>query len=252
MSKIIAIMQPTYMPWLGYFSMIDQVQEFVFLDNVQLVTRSWQVRNKIKFQNQEKLLTIPVNKDKSRDERFIYNTSYSGVEWKENHLDTIKCAYSKTPYFTEVFSFLEGMYFSDYVSIGEMNENFITSISKRIGIITPFFYSNDMDVEGHKDLLLVNICKKRNADVYLSAQGSAEYIEAESPAGFFGKTGIELYYLNYEHPLYSQIGECFIPYIGIYDLLFNVGFDSALEVIRSGKRENISSKIFRKEYLKIS
>ena len=61
MGKIVAIMQPTYMPWLGYFSMIDQVDEFIFLDNVQLVDRSWQVRNKIKFNEKEKMINIPVD-----------------------------------------------------------------------------------------------------------------------------------------------------------------------------------------------
>ena len=62
MKKMIAIMQPTYMPWMGYFSMIDQAEAFVFLDNVQLVGRSWQVRNKIKLNDQEKMLTIPIDK----------------------------------------------------------------------------------------------------------------------------------------------------------------------------------------------
>ncbi len=237
------------MPWLGYFSMIDQVDEFVFLDNVQLVGRSWQVRNKIKYEDAEKILTIPINKDKHRDDRLINNTSYSGIEWKKSHLGTIHLAYSKSAYHKEVMPFLEELYSLDYNSIGKMNENIISSTCKKIGIQTPLLCSTEMNVDGHKDSLLVNICKKRNADAYLSAQGSAAYIEASIPAGEFGKSGIELYYLNYNHPEYLQIGKRFIPYIGIYDLLFNVGFDSALEIIRSGRRDNIPSEDFRRLHL---
>lgn len=83
MKKMIAIMQPTYMPWMGYFSMIDQAEAFVFLDNVQLVGRSWQVRNKIKLNDQEKMLSIPIDKSIGRDQRMIYNTPYSDETWKK-------------------------------------------------------------------------------------------------------------------------------------------------------------------------
>ena len=249
MNKMIAIMQPTYMPWLGYFSMIDQVEEFVFLDNVQLVNRSWQVRNKIKFNDAEKMLTIPVDKSKHRDDRQIYNTKYYGVEWKDSHLGSIRLAYSKSQYFMEVMPFLNDLYLGDYNSIGDMNERFIIEICNKIGINTKFYFSKKMNVEGHKDKLLVDICKKLNADAYLSAMGSASYIESENPAGEFGRCGIELYYLNYDHPEYKQIGNGFIPYIGIYDLIFNVGLNDALEIIREGQRENITSDEFRRMHL---
>lgn len=249
--KIIAIMQPTYMPWLGYFSMIDSADEFVFLDSVQLEGRSWQVRNKILYGGVEKLLTIPICKDKLRDARFICNTLYSGTEWKAKHLELICNAYKKALYFKDVMSFLESLYSSDYASIGEMNEKFITSICDRIGLTKPFFYSHEMNVAGHKDLLLVNICKIRNAGAYLSAQGSSLYIEAGTPAGAFGPNEIELYYQNYEHPKYKQLGKDFVPYIGVYDLLFNEGFESALQIIRSGQRESIPSPVFREKYLKM-
>ncbi len=248
--KTIAIMQPTYMPWLGYFSMIDQVDEFVFLDNVQLVNRSWQVRNKIKCDNEAKMLTIPVNKEKHRDERFIYNTSYFGEDWKKSHLGIIRYAYSKANYYNQVMPLLEDLYSYNYKSIGDMTSSFIVDICKRIGIDTPFLYSKDLYVEGHKDALLVDICRKRNAEAYLSAQGSSSYIEADTPAGEIGKAGIELYYMNYEHPKYEQIGNCFVPYIGIYDLLFNAGFDTSLEIIRSGQRKNYTSEDYRRLYIR--
>lgn len=245
MGKLIGIMQPTYMPWLGYFSMIDQVDEFVFLDNVQLVSRSWQVRNKIKYNGAEKILSIPVHKEKSREERYIFNTPYSGSEWKIKHLNIIAQAYRKSPYFKCVMSFLRDIYNADYDSIGGFNSTVISEICKKIGITTDLLHSSSLGVTGHKDKLLVEICKKRRAEAYLSAQGSATYIESDSPSGEFGRNGIELFYLNYEHPIYRQLGSEFLPFIGIYDLLFNEGFQQALNIIKCGARLNYSSNEFR-------
>mgnify|MGYP002518767662 CR=1 FL=1 len=245
-SKIVAIMQPTYMPWMGYFSMIDKVDEFIFLDNVQLVGRSWQVRNKIKLNDREKMLTIPVKKTEKRENRIIATTEYAGEEWKESHLGTIRMAYRKAVYFDEVFEFLEKLYRIKDSSIGNLNERFIQAIARCIGITTPFFRSSNMLCEGKKDELLVNLCKQRNAKRYLSAQGSAAYIESVIPGGEFTNNQIDLFYHNYEHPIYQQQGEQFLEYIGIYDLLFNVGFERSLEVIRSGNREDYSYIKFRR------
>ena len=206
--KIIAIMQPTYMPWMGYFSMIDQVDEFVFLDSVQLVGRSWQVRNKIKYNNQEKMLTIPADKSHNRNERIIASTSYAGETWKNGHLEMIKQAYRKSPFYSEVVEFLNRLYSKTYPSIGNLNATFIVEICRRIGIRTPFFFSSEFDISSHKDKLL-----------------------------------------NYEHPEYRQEGEGFIPYIGIYDLLFNVGFSESLTYIQEGNRENYTCAEYRKEIL---
>ena len=247
--KIIAIMQPTYMPWMGYFSMIDQVDEFVFLDSVQLVGRSWQVRNKIKYNNQEKMLTIPADKSHNRNERIIASTSYAGETWKNGHLEMIKQAYRNSPFYSEVVEFLNRLYSKTYPSIGNLNATFIVEICRRIGIRTPFFFSSEFDISSHKDKLLVEICKYLKADTYLSAQGSAAYIETNEAGGEFIRNGIELLYFNYEHPEYRQEGEGFIPYIGIYDLLFNVGFSESLTYIQEGNRENYTCAEYRKEIL---
>lgn len=248
-NKIIAIMQPTYMPWIGYFSMIDKVEQFVFLDSVQIVGRSWQVRNKIKLLEDEKMLTIPMCKQQIREERKINTTKYSGVDWKRKHLETIKIAYRKTEFFSRLFSLLEELYMHDYDSIGEFNSVIIKTIAKEIGINTEFLYSSKLKIRGGKDKLLVDICKKLQANQYLSAQGSAVYIEAENPGGEFSRNGIQLYYQNYEHPRYKQQGKAFISFIGIYDLLFNEGFERALDIIRSGNREDIDYKKYREEYM---
>lgn len=247
--KLIAIMQPTFMPWIGYFSMIDKVDEFVFLDSVQLVGRSWQVRNKIKLNDSEKMLTIPICKTGTREERKINNTKYVESNWKKSHLETMKMAYHKADYYKETYGFLSSLYQEDAESIGAFNIKLIKNIAEKIGIRTPMTRSTELNVEGKKDELLVNICQKVQAASYLSAQGSAAYIEADTPGGEFAKHNIALLYQNYAHPEYKQIGEVFLPFIGICDLLFNVGFEQALEVIRSGVRQDYDFMTFREKYM---
>lgn len=229
--------------------MIDQVEDFVFLDNVQLVGRSWQVRNKIKLNDQEKMLTIPIDKSIGRDQRMIYDTPYSDETWKKSHLGTIQQAYRKSPFYREVMEFLNDLYLEKYSSIGNLNKVLISEICRRIGIHTRLYSASELHVDGHKDSLLVSICQILKADGYLSAQGSAAYIEKDTAGGEFTRQGIELFYLNYEHPIYKQQGKSFIPYIGIYDLLFNVGFDEALAYIREGSRKNYSYMEYRKDIL---
>ncbi len=249
MKKMIAIMQPTYMPWIGYFSMIDQADAFVFLDNVQLVGRSWQVRNKIKLEDKEKMLTIPIDKSVGRDERMIYNTPYMGETWKSSHLGTIQQAYRKSPFYKDVMEFLKALYLDMYSSVGNLNITLISEICRRIGIDTQFYSSSKLPVNGHKDSLLVEICQILEADAYLSAQGSAVYIEKDTAGGEFAKQGVELFYLNYVHPVYRQQGKDFIAYIGIYDLLFNVGFNEALIYIREGNQKNYTCEEYRRDIL---
>jgi len=247
-----AIMQPTYNPWLGYFDLMDKVDIFVYLDNVQLARRSWQVRNRIKTPHGELFLTIPIKRLRSREETLICNAVINNDEnWKEKHLKAIELNYRKAKYFDSVFPFVEDIILSDFQFLGDFNIHLIEKIKRKIGIDTPTIKSTDLPVmKGKKDELLANICKFLNANTYISPQGSAAYIEKETPGGAFARNGIELYYHNYEHPIYSQLYGEFIPYMGIFDLLFNEGFENALYIIRKGRRRDIYYKDFRKYFLR--
>ena len=239
-------MQPTYNPWLGYFDLIDRTDIFVFLDNVQLVKRSWQVRNRIKTPQGEKFLTIPVI---TKGKRLKINETpiNETTKWREKHLKTIEYNYKKAEHFEEVFPFIRELILYPAKTLGEFNINFITQIAKKIGITTKLIKASDLEpLEEKKDVLLANICKKIGCKKYISPQGSAEYLEAQTPGGAIVKSGIELYYHNYEHPTYNQLYPPFLPYMGIIDLLLNEGFEKALKIIRSGRRPEIHYSEFRK------
>lgn len=249
---ISAIMQPTFIPWLGYFDMIDKVDYFIFLDHVQLTKRSWQVRNRIKTTQGEKFITIPILKSKSRSNLFIKDALISYDDnWDNKFLKTLEQYYKKSDYFNEVFEWIKKFIINREKTLGTLNISLIKDISKRIGITTKMIKSSDLHSNKVKDEMLVDLINEINYNKYLSPKGSSIYIELNSPGGAFTKNNIELYYHNYEHPIYQQGKGSFLPYMTIIDLLMNVGFDNALKVIKEGRREDIYYIKYRKEILNL-
>ena len=251
--SIAAIMQPTFFPWLGYFDIIDQVDSFVFYDNVQLTRRSWQVRNRIKTANGEYFLIVPIKKTKKRDELLICDAEICYNEkWQSKHLKTIETSYKKARYFEEVFTFIFELYAKKHNLLFSFNEDFIVTVLQKIGISTQYVRSAELQgISGTKDMRLASICKKLSCDEYFSPQGSSTYIESHSPGGELTKQGISLYYQSYKHPQYHQLYGPFITNMGVVDLLFNEGFEHSLEIIRSGRQPMIDYKNFRKQYFNL-
>ena len=235
---IAAIMQPTYLPWIGYFDLVDSADTFVFLDDAQVLKRSWGVRNRALTQNGETFLTVPLSGHKHGEgSAFVDTMIDSAQDWAKTHLATIRHAYAKAPHFAEVFVELETILTADNQTIGALNEAFITTTARRIGIATPFLKSSQLQgIEGRKDERLVSICRAIGADTYLSAVGSAAYIEQDQEGGAFAGTGIDIRYHNFDHPVYPQRQDAFVSHMSIVDLLMNCGYESALQIIRSGRR----------------
>ncbi|WP_172970199.1 WbqC family protein [Erythrobacter sp. THAF29] len=242
-------MQPTYLPWIGYFDLIDTVDHFVFLDDAQVLKRSWGVRNRIIGQNGEAFLTVPLTGHSQIGENTFANTAIDpNPKWRKTHLATIRHTYGKAPYFSEVFPQIEELMSAEHATIGALNMAFIRSTAERLGIETPFNRSSQLEgAEGRKDDRLLAICRVIGADSYLAAQGSAGYIERDNEAGAFAGSGVALWYHNFAHPEYRQAGERFTSHMSIIDLLMNCGYASALEIIRSGRREKLTSAEMKKE-----
>jgi hypothetical protein len=245
---IAAIMQPTYLPWIGYFDLIDSADHFVFLDDAQVLKRSWGVRNRILGANGETFLTVPLSGHKHGEgSAFVDTLIDPGQQWGKTHLATIRHAYGKAPHFVEVFASLEAVLSAGHETIGALNEDFICTTARRIGIATPFLKSSQLEgTDGRKDDRLVSICRAIGADTYLSAPGSAAYIEQEQEGGAFTGSGVAILYHNFVHPTYPQRRDEFVSHMSIVDLLMNCGYASALEIIRSGRRPMLAPSEMRK------
>lgn len=221
-------MQPTFLPWIGYFAMIDRVDEFVFLDSVQFAKRSWQQRNQIKTPNGAQWITMPVSSSGKRDQLIKDTVVSQEGNPGEKIISALKTNYSKAPFFkahSEPF-------FSLLRSEKNLCELNIKVIETAMDILKmpakPIFRSSEMPVSGARADLLVSISRHLGASRYLSAPGSREYIE-ESNA--FEQAGIDVAYHEYKHPEYRQLFGAFQPYMTVLDLIFNEG-ERAYEILR--------------------
>jgi len=230
--KSVAIMQPTFLPWIGYFALIDRVDEFIFLDNVQFDKRSWQQRNKIKTANGDIWLSVAVSTKGKRDQiikqtEILYEGDKSPLDKIEK---SIEFNYSKAPFYehyaSDVFSFLRNR--PKYIS--DLNQDLIKWACEKLNIKTPFIKASDLDVKGEKEILLLDICQVLSATSYVSPPGSKTYL-AETDA--FNKAKIDVMYHEYIHPEYTQLYHDFLPYMCILDLLFNEGPASG-DIMRQG------------------
>lgn len=242
----IAIAQPTYLPWLGYFDLIDQVDTFVILDNVQFERQSWQQRNRIKTPGGLQWLTVPI-RFRGRFGQLIHDVEIRDCNFARNHLRAIELNYRRTPFFENYF---------DEISIRikcptpsrllDLNVALIESFMSLLGVRTPLLFSSQLRQPGKRTELLANICGCVGATEYISPLGSAAYLLPE--IGIFRSRSISVSFHNYEHPTYAQMFPPFIPYASILDLILNEGQHS-LEIVRSGRRraltpEQVESQLF--------
>jgi hypothetical protein len=227
----VVIMQPTYLPWVGYFDLIDQADVFVFLDSVQFERQSWQQRNRIKTHNGPLWLTVPVLR---RLEQTICEVKINNTAgWRRKHWLTLSASYAKAPYWSVYGPRLQEVYDREWESLAELNITLIQLVAGFLGLERKFVRTSEMaPLKGHKADMLIDLCERFQATEYLSPVGSREYL-ADDLA--FRARGIELKFNEYEHPVWpQQFGE-FVPYMSAIDLVLNT-HDAALSIIRSGHR----------------
>ena len=221
--KTVAIMQATYLPWVGYFGMMDAVDEFVLLDSVQFSRRSWQQRNRIKSPTGEVMLTVPVVRKGRRDQLIREVLLSPSGESLMSHLRSIQRCYRRAPYFEKYYAEISSLYSRSWTHLSQLNEALIRALRQWLGISTALLRSSDLPVCGKQAHLMLAICRACRATVYFAAEGSREYLTA---SGCFSGTEVELRYFEYKPVLYKQLYGEFIPYLSALDLLFNAGPDS--------------------------
>ena len=232
-----AICQPHYLPWIGYLEMIDRVDVFVFLDDVQFVKREWKNRNKIRKTadgEDTKWLTVPIVKQSQKSlikDAMISNES----DWVHQHLQSIQRVYANTPYFKEYYTPVKNLiecHRED--TLANLNIALITYLCKELEVNTKLIRSSDLKVNGKKEVKLLNVCKALGSDLYLANNATGEYVEEN----YFKKDGIWFELQNYRHPVYNQINKnkvlSFISHLSVIDIIYSHGSNS-MEIIRTGK-----------------
>ena len=235
----VAITQPTYLPWLGYFDLVDQVDMFVVLDTVQFEKQSWQQRNRIKTPTGLQWLTAPVI-FRCRLEQRIQDVEIRDAGFSAKHLRALELNYSRTLHFREHFATVRSIFQEthDGTRLIDLNLRVIRWFLDLLDIRTPLILASSLAQEGKRTQLLANFCRNLGVTQYLSPIGSAEYLLSEMD--FFSAVNVEVLFHNYVHPEYKLFPP-FVPYASTIDLIFNEGY-RAMEIIRSGRKESFSAQ----------
>lgn len=221
--KKLAIVQSNYIPWKGYFDLINAVDEFILFDYVQYTRRDWRNRNKIKTRDGLKWLTIPVTV-KGKYYQRIMETRIRDPRWGERHFETIRHNYARARYFSQYEDLFADLYLSctsDYLS--EINCRFLGAICELLGITTRLTWSTDYRIIEGKTERLVDLCKQAGAKHYVSGPTAQGYLDEE----LFKQEGLKVTYIDYSgYPEYPQLFPPFEHGVSIIDLIFNVGPDA--------------------------
>ena len=216
--KKIAISQSNYIPWKGYFDLINRVDEFILYDDAQFTRRDWRNRNKLKTPQGLKWLTIPVDV-KGKYFQKINETKISDKGWTVKHWRQIKQNYAKAKNFKKYKDIFEELYLSckeEYLS--EINHKFIIAINQILGIKTKIRFSSEFEIYGDQTEKLINICKQCNATIYISGPAAKSYFDEQ----LANKENIQVKWMNYEnYKEYEQLHPPFEHGVTILDLILN-------------------------------
>ena len=220
--KRVAIVQSNYIPWKGYFDLINSVDEFLLYDDRQYTRRDWRNRNRIKTRHGPVWLTIPV-RVKGRYHQRIDETEIADARWGRAHWRIITHNYAEAPFFDLYRDRFARLYETDEKLLSRVNRAFIEEICDVLGIHTLISWSTDYEGVGAKTERLVNLCVQAGAGAYLSGPLARAYVED----GQFAAAGITLEYMDYTGYLdYPQLHPPFDHNVSVLDLLFNVGPDA--------------------------
>jgi len=220
--KRVGILQSNYIPWKGYFDIINMVDEFVLLDEIQYTKNDWRNRNKIKTSQGIKWLTIPVFHELSQR---IDETRCIGQAWRKKHWASISQSFARTAHFQEFKSCFEPLYLqSDEVMLSRINHAFITTVNDILGIKTKISWSSDYHIIDGKTDRLIDLCKKTGATEYLTGPSARGYLDE----GIFKEVGIGVRWMDYSgYREYRQAFPPFDHFVSILDLIFNEGPNAA-------------------------
>lgn len=233
MKHTVAIHQPDFAPYLGFFHRFLHADMYIVLDHVQFVTntsRSWTHRDKIKTSAGEKWLTLGVKKPP-------LGTPINQVAlapdngWVQANLALLRENYRKAGSFREVMPLIEELYSDPPPLMRDFNLRWLERLVDLLDVRIPFVLSSTLQPNGQKNELLIDLLTKVGATHYLSGTGARGYMDPEA----FSRAGIDVVWQQFEHPAYPQQFGSFVPFLSIVDALFNCGVDGTRALLRSCK-----------------
>ncbi|MCW7551389.1 WbqC family protein [Endozoicomonas gorgoniicola] len=226
----LGLMQPYFLPYIGYWQLINLVDHFIIYDDVQYIKQGWVNRNRYLNNRKPTFFTIPVSKGSMKDHMLDKKIQ---PQWHKKEADkfikSLKQNYLKSDY-AELIDFFEKIVLFQSSDMVEYLHNSITKVCELLDIDTKITFSSslkrNMNLSGQKSVL--DICKMVNANAYTNPIGGAEIYDKE----YFEDSSVELSFIRAKPIEYSQLGKNkFVPYLSIIDMLFNCGIAGTKEYL---------------------
>jgi hypothetical protein len=215
----LVVLQPGYLPWLGYFDLMHKADVFVHYDDVQFDKHGWRNRNRLKGPNGAVWLTVPVLHSGRSGQSILDAEIDDRQAWRRKHVATISQFYARTPLLPALLPRFRQILERPWRRLVELDLALIAWLAAELGIATPSHRASELGVGGDRNERLLNLCRHFGATRYLSGNSAQDYLDVER----FVDAGIEVIWHDYAHPGYAQLHGDFVSHLSVLDLLLNAG-----------------------------
>jgi hypothetical protein len=226
--RSVVVLQPGYLPWLGFFDQMRRSDVFVYYDDVQFDKHGWRNRNRIKTPRGPLWLTVPIRHAGVGPQRIVDTEIDTRTPWARRHTRTIRQYYAKAPFVRRYLPALEELLERPWTHIAELDIALAAVLAEWLSLKPTIYRASDLGIEGNKSQRLLNVCLHFCANCYLSGDAAQDYLDVD----LFNRHNVAVEWQNYRHPTYPQLHGDFVPYLSIVDLLLNCG-DSSSAVLRN-------------------
>jgi WbqC-like protein len=218
----VVVLQPGYLPWLGFFDQMRRADVFVYYDDVQYDTHGWRNRNRIKTQHGPLWLTVPVRHSGLSKPRILDVTIDARTNWAKKHVASIRQAYAAAPFAKQYVPALEEVLMRPWERLVDLDLAVAALIAGWLGVQPRIECASRLGIHGGQSERLLNLCQRLGATKYLSGRAARDYLDVS----LFGRSGVEVEWQDFAHPVYPQLHGEFVPYLSAIDLILNCGEQS--------------------------
>lgn len=237
MDKLVAIHQPNFFPWLGFFDKMRRADVFVLMDNVQFPKKggSWMNRVRLLVSGKPSWVTMPVRRDYHGYRTIAEMEIDDSIPWRKKLVATLKANYSRASFYKTTMDFLQPLVFFQTSSVSEFNVNAITEIARLAEWEQKLILGTSLDAEGSATELLIRMTRAVGGTAYLCGGGADDYQQDH----LFDESGVRLEYQHFEHPSYKQFGvDGFEPGLSVVDAMMNSGLEEWAGLLETGRNHH--------------
>lgn len=234
MNKIVAIHQPNFFPWLGFFDKIARSDIFILLDDVQFPKTGgvWCNRVKLLVSDEARWVTAPIDRNYSGTRLIREMEFLPDNRWRKKMLKTLDANYRKHPFVNEALDVIGALIMNEEANVAEYNVNAIKGIAHKLGVnASKFVRSSQYKTSSASNDLLCDLTLSVGGEIYLSGGGADGY----QCGSVFDRREVILAYQDFEHPIYPQLGRSdFIGGLSVIDAVMNIGWDALRDLLSNG------------------